>query len=98
MQTGKTNHIYRNNLDEACFQHGMAYGKYKDLAKRTESDKVLKDKAFKIASNTKYNGYERELSGNGIDKKSAGSAIQSLSNQQIANELHKSIIRTFKKR
>ena len=39
----------------------MAYGKYKNLAKRTESDKVVRDKAFKIASNPKYNGYERVL-------------------------------------
>ena len=43
------------------FQHDLAYGKYKNLAKRTESDKVVRDKAFKIASNPKYNGYERVL-------------------------------------
>ena len=49
--------IYRNELDKACFQHNMAYGKSKDLAKRTESDKVLRDKAFKIASDPKYDGY-----------------------------------------
>ena len=48
----------RNDLDKDCFQHDMAYGKYKYLTKRTESDKVLRDKAnnpFKIASNPKYN-------------------------------------------
>ena len=56
-----TNYIYRNDLDKACLQNDMAYGKYKDLTKRTESDKVLKDKAFKIASNPKFNGYERRL-------------------------------------
>ena len=44
-------HIYRNDLDKACFQHDMAYGNYKNLVKRTESDKVLNDKTFKIASN-----------------------------------------------
>ena len=45
MQTGDTNYIYNNDLDKACFQQDMAYGKYKDLIKRTESDKVLRDKA-----------------------------------------------------
>ena len=44
MQTG--NYIYKNDFDKAYFQHDMAYGKCKDLAKRTQSDKVLRDKAF----------------------------------------------------
>ena len=44
MQTGDTNFIYKNELDKACFQHDMAYGKTKDLVKRTQSDKVLRDK------------------------------------------------------
>ena len=51
MQTGDMCHIYRNDLDKVCFQHDMAYGNYKNLVKRTESDKVLNDKTFKIASN-----------------------------------------------
>ena len=54
MQTGNTDFIYRNELDKACFQHDMAYGKSKDLTKRTQSDKVLRDKAFQIASDLKY--------------------------------------------
>ena len=41
IETGNTNKIYKNNLDKACFQHDMVYGKYKDLTKRTQSDKVL---------------------------------------------------------
>ena len=57
MQTGNTNFIYKNELDKACFQHDMAYGKSKDLTQRIKSDKVLKDKAFKIASDPKYDGY-----------------------------------------
>ena len=61
MQTGNTDFIYRNELDKACFQHDMAYGKTKDLVERTQSDKVLKDKAFEIASNPNYDGYQREL-------------------------------------
>ena len=48
-------------MDRACFQHYMAYGKYKDLKRRTKSDKVLKDKAFEIASNPKYDGYQKGL-------------------------------------
>ena len=45
---GNTDFIYRNELDKACFQHDMAYGKSKDLAKRTQSDKVLRDRAFQM--------------------------------------------------
>ena len=61
MQTGNTDFIYKNELDKACFQYDMAYGKPKELAKRTQSDKFLRDKAFKIASDPKYDGYERGL-------------------------------------
>ena len=61
MQTGNTDFIYRNGLDKACFQHDMAYGKSKDLAKRTQLDKVLRDNAFKIASDPKYDGYQRGI-------------------------------------
>ena len=61
MQTGNIDFIYRNELDKACFQHDLAYGKSKDLAKRAQSDKVLRDKAFKIASGQKYDGYQRGL-------------------------------------
>ena len=78
MQTGNTDFIYRNELDKACFQHDMAYGKSKDLVKRTQSDKVLKDKAFKIANNPNYNGYQRGLASmvyNFFDKKSKRSDI-----------------------
>ena len=49
----------KNELSKACFQHDMAYGKYKDLERRTKSDKVLKDKAFEIVDNPKYDGYQR---------------------------------------
>ena len=60
-KTGNTNFIYKNVLDKACFQHDMAYCKSKDLVKRTESDNFLRDKAFKIVSNPKYDGYQRGL-------------------------------------
>ena len=61
METRNTDFIYRNELDKDCFQHDMAYGKSKDLAKITQSDKVLRDKAFKIANDPKYDGYQRGL-------------------------------------
>ena len=77
----------------------MVYGKYKDLTKRTQSDKVLRDKDFEIASNLKYDGYQRGLAFmvyKFFDKKSKGSGIKSksMSNQQ----LHKPIIRKFRRR
>ena len=53
MKSGNTDFIYKNELDKTYFQHDMAYGKLKDLVKRTQSDKVLRDKAFKIASDPK---------------------------------------------
>ena len=90
----------KNELDKACFQHGMAYGKSNNLAKRTQSDKVLKDKAFKIASDPEYRGYRRRLASmvyKFFDKKSSGSGIVNEPNYQLANELHKPIIRKFKK-
>ena len=101
MLTGDTNFIYKNELDKACFQYDMAYGKTKDLVKRTQSDKVLKDKAFKIASDPKYDGYQRGLASmvyKFFDKKSSGSGIANEPNYQLADELHKPIIRKFKKR
>ena len=48
IQTGHTNHIDKKDLDKACFQHNMANGKYQDLTKRIESDKVLRDKLLKL--------------------------------------------------
>ena len=61
LRIGNTDFIYKNELDEACFQHDMAYGKSKELVKRTQSDKVLRDKEFKIASDPKYDCYQRGL-------------------------------------
>ena len=54
--TGDSRYIYQNELDKACFQHDMAYGDFKDLTRRTASDKILRDKAFNIAKNPKYDG------------------------------------------
>ena len=97
-RTGDTRYIYRNELDKACFQHDSAYADDKDLINRTESDKVLRDKAYDIVSNPKYDGYERGLASmvyKLFDKKSIGSGIASSS--ILADERHKPIIRKFKK-
>ena len=96
MQTENTDFIYKNELYEACFQHDMAYGKSKDLIKRTKLDEILRDKAFRIASDPKYDGYQRVLSSmicKFFDKKSSGSGITNEPNYQLADELHKLIIR-----
>ena len=101
MQTGNTNFIYKNELDKACFQHDIAYSKRKGLIKRTKSDNVFKDEAFKIASDPKYDGYQRGLASmvhKFFDKRSKRSSISNEPNYQLANELHKPIIRKFKKR
>ena len=90
-QTGNTNFIYRNELDKACFQLDMAYCKSKDLTERTQSNKVLGDKAFKIASDPKYDGYQRGLASmvcNIFDKKSSGSGVAE-PHYQLANKLLK---------
>ena len=102
-ETGNTNHIYKNELDKVCFQHDMAYGDFKDLKRTTFSDNVSRDKAFNIAKNLKFDGYERELAimvYKFFEKKSTGSGIandKTKQNIQLAEELHKSIIRNLNK-
>ena len=101
MKTGNTDFIYKNELDKACFQHDMAYGKAKYLVRRTQSDKVLRDKTFKIASDPKFDGYQRGLASmvyKFFGKKSSGGNIINEANYQLADELHKLIIKIFKKR
>ena len=78
----------------------MAYGKSKELAKRTQSDKVLRNKAFKIASDPKYDGYQKGLASmvyKFFDKKCSGSGVAIETNYQPENERHRHIIRKFKK-
>ena len=100
MKTGNTDFIYKNELDKACFQHDMAYGKSKDLTKRTQSHKVLRDKAFKIANDPKYDGYQRGLASfvyKFFDKKSSGSGVATEPHYQLANEFHRQVIQIFKR-
>ena len=78
----------------------MAYLKSKDLEKRTQPDKKLRDKAFKIASDPKYSGYQGGLAPmvyKFFNKKCSGSGIANKPNYQLANELHKPIIKKFQK-
>ena len=99
-ETEDTNYIYKNELDKARFQNDIAYRDFKDLVKRT-ADKVLRDKAFNIAENLKHDGYQRGLASmvyKFFDRKSAGSGVNMLANnEKLAEELHKRIIRKFKK-
>ena len=77
-KTGDTDYNYKNELDKACFQHDMAYGDFNDLARRTVSDKVLRNKALNIAKNPKYDGYQKGLPSmvyQLFDKKSRGSGV-----------------------
>ena len=60
-QTGDTNYTYKNELDKACFQHDMPYGVFKDLKRRTFSDKVLRNKAFNIAKILNMMGIKEDL-------------------------------------
>ena len=101
-ETGDTSYIYKNELHKAYFQHDMAYGDFQDLAKRTAADKVLRDKAFEIVSDQKYDGYQRGLASlvrKFLHKTSqVKGATNNKENVQLANELHKPIIRKFNKR
>ena len=97
--TVDSQYIYQKELDKSYFQHDMAYGDFKDLTRRTASDKVLRDKAFNIAKNVKYDGYQLGLA-SVVYKKASGSGIKNgnISNKKKAEELHKSVIRKLKKK
>ena len=106
-ETGDTNYIYKNELVKACFAHDAAYSDSKDLTKRTVADKILRNRAFNIGKDQKYDGCQRGLASmvyKFFDKKSKGSGAKqvnvklTLQNQQLAEELHKPIIRKFEKR
>ena len=100
--TGDTNYVFKNELDKTCFVHDAAYSDSKDLTKRTIADKNLKNRAFDIAKDPKYDGYQRGSASmvyKFFDSKVAGSGAKLITeNKQLANELHKPIIRKFEKR
>ena len=101
-ETGDANYVFKNELDKACFLLDAAYSDSKDLTKRTIADKNLKNRAFDIAKDPKYDGYQRGLASmvyKCFDSKVSGSGAKLIpENKQLANELHKQIIRQFEKR
>ena len=118
-EAGDSRYINPNKLDKTCFQHDMAYGDFRDLNRRTDDDKVLRDKAFNIAKNSKYDGCQPRLASivyKFFDKRTSDrtstlarsetlatrikSAIENeiISNKELAEELHKQIIKKFEKR
>ena len=103
-RTVDTRYIYRNELDKACFQHDSTYADHKDLINRTKSDKILRDKAYDIASNPEYDGlvsmvykfFDKKSTAESSSLEPMGSGIASSS--ILADELHKPIIKKFNKR
>ena len=109
-ETGDTSYIFKNELNKACFKHDSAYADYKDLLNRARADKVLRDRAYEIASDNKYDGYQRGVASmvyNFFDKKSSGSGRRKVnrkktgfiseSSVKLADELHKPVIKKFSK-
>ena len=102
--------VYKNKLDKAYLQHDMAYGYFKNLTRITASDKILHNKAFNIAKNQKYDGYQRGLASmvyNFFEKKAEEGAAtlanksaaknEIMQSKKLAEEFHKPFIRRFKK-
>ena len=97
-KAGNLKHLYRNELNKACFAHDPAYSDSRELAKSTVSDKILKDRAYEIATNRNCDEYQRVLASmtyKFFDKK-AGLGVNV--NEQLAKELHKLVIKKFKKK
>ena len=112
-ETGDSRYIYQNKLEKTCFQRDNAYGDFRDLLRTAASDKVLHDKAFNIAKNPKFDGYQRGLasvvydffdknSTSLTDKSASGGVFQNevIPNQHLSDlavELNKQIIKKFEK-
>ena len=105
-ETGNLKHIYKNKLDKAYFAYDTAYSNGKGLAKRTITDKILKNRAFEDAISPKNDEYQRGLLSmlyKLFDKKTGSEAIVTSKmresiNEELAKTLNKSIIKKFKKR
>ena len=110
-QTGDTRYIYKNDLDKAYFQHDSAYADNKDLINRTKADIILRDKAYNIASNPEYDGYQRGLAsmvykffdkkksiGSGTADPSSLERVAEPNSLKLADELHKTVIKKFNRR
>ena len=102
-ETGDSWYISENELDKSCVPHDMAYGDFKDLTRRTASDKILRDKAFNIAKNPNMININVDFLQwfiSFLAKKTSGGTVKNeiMYNEELAEKLHKLIIRTFKKR
>ena len=96
-ETGNLKHLCSNKLGKACFAHDAAYSDSKDLARRTISEKILIDRAYEIARNRNYDGYQRTVASmiyKFSDKKTGPGISVS---EQLAEELHKPIIKKIKR-
>ena len=98
-EAGNLKHLYSNKLDNACFAHDTAYSDSIGLAKRTISDKFLKERAYEIARNPKYDGYQRALPSmvyNLFYGKKTGSGASII--EELAEESHTPVINRSKRR
>ena len=97
-ETGNLKYLYKNELEKACFAHDVAYSDSKNLAKRTISDKILKDRAYEICRNHQCDGYQGALASliyKFFEKKmGAGVSV----NEQLAEELHEPVHKKLKRR
>ena len=99
-ERGDTEYIYKNELDKACFEHDMAYGDFKDLARRIATDKFLRHKAFNIAKSPKYDGYQKAIASmvyKIFDKKSAGRGVNMHANNEKLKNYTNQLLKNFKK-
>ena len=102
-ETGDWRCIYQNKLDKVCFQLDMTYADFKYLPSKTASDKELLDKSFNIAKKPKYDGYRKGLAlmvYKCFHEKTPGVAVKSetVQNKELAEELHKPLVRNFENR
>ena len=102
-EKGDWRYIYQSELGKACLQHGIAYGDFEDLIMRKTWDEILRDKAFDIANDPKYDQYQRGIASmvyKIFNEKTAGDAVknEAMENKELGEKLLKSIIRIFKKR
>ena len=100
-ETRDSRYIYQNELDKGCFQHDMVYGVFKDLHRRANSGKTLRDKKINFAENRKYDGYQRSLVLKVYKFQSFVSVVHKVTvinseNQQLAEESQKTVIKKFK--
>ena len=94
-ETGNLKHLYRNQLGKACFALDVAYSHSKDLANITISDMILKNRAYEIARNREYDGYQRPLASMVYKFFDKGIESGINVNEQLAKELHKPVIKKF---